>query len=69
MISSEENRISRLVSEASTKVAVASKRDSAAMKTIAVLTMLFLPATFVAVRISPSVVTTYTVAVTGWLTD
>jgi Mg2+ and Co2+ transporter CorA len=34
----------------SKQIAAASKRDSSAMKTIAVLTMLFLPATFVAVR-------------------
>jgi Mg2+ and Co2+ transporter CorA len=35
----------------SKKIAAASKKDSSAMKTIAVLTMLFLPATFVAVSL------------------
>ncbi|KAK6222245.1 hypothetical protein LQW54_000944 [Pestalotiopsis sp. IQ-011] len=49
LISSEENRISRLVAEESAKVAISSKRDSMAMKTVAVLTMIFLPGTFVAV--------------------
>jgi hypothetical protein len=49
LISQEENRISRSVAEDSSAVAVAAKRDSSAMKTIAVLTTVFLPATFVAV--------------------
>lgn len=43
MIAQEENRLSRTVAENS-------KRDSAAMKTIAILTMFFLPPTFVAVN-------------------
>ncbi|KAI0168631.1 hypothetical protein BJ166DRAFT_261172 [Pestalotiopsis sp. NC0098] len=52
LISSEENRISRLVAEESAKVAISSKRDSMAMKTVAVLTMIFLPGTFVAAFLS-----------------
>ncbi|KAK9414362.1 hypothetical protein SUNI508_11324 [Seiridium unicorne] len=52
LISSEENKISRLVAEESAKVAVASRRDSVAMKTVAVLTMIFLPGTFVAAFLS-----------------
>lgn len=39
------------------EVAAASKRDSSAMKTIAVLTMIFLPGTFVSVSHSLSKVT------------
>ncbi|KAF3022626.1 hypothetical protein E8E14_013883 [Neopestalotiopsis sp. 37M] len=52
LISSEENRISRHVAEESAKVAISSKRDSMAMKTVAVLTMIFLPGTFVAAFLS-----------------
>ncbi|KAH6655913.1 hypothetical protein BKA67DRAFT_562158 [Truncatella angustata] len=52
LISSEENRTSRFVAEESAKVAIASKRDSMAMKTVAVLTMIFLPGTFVAAFLS-----------------
>ncbi|KAM0809988.1 hypothetical protein AB5N19_10335 [Seiridium cardinale] len=52
LMSFEENKISRLVAEESAKVAVASKRDSVAMKTVAVLTMIFLPGTFVAAFLS-----------------
>jgi len=39
------------VAKDSRRVAQASKRDSSAMKTLAVLTMVFLPATFVSVSI------------------
>jgi hypothetical protein len=48
-----DSRISQTISEQSTKIAVASKRDSSAMKAIAVLTMLFLPGTAIAVRFGP----------------
>lgn len=44
LIAQEENKLNRTIAENS-------KRDSAAMKTIAVLTMFFLPPTFVAVRV------------------
>ncbi|KAK8054912.1 hypothetical protein PG993_000139 [Apiospora rasikravindrae] len=49
LISSEENKISRVIAEENSKVALSSKRDSMAMKTVALLTMVFLPGTFVAV--------------------
>ncbi|KAK4182334.1 hypothetical protein QBC35DRAFT_510183 [Podospora australis] len=52
LISQDENRISRLVAEDSARIAAAAKRDSAAMKAIAFVTMLFLPATFVAAFLS-----------------
>ncbi|ORY06764.1 hypothetical protein BCR34DRAFT_518735 [Clohesyomyces aquaticus] len=48
LIAQEENRISRSISEESALIAVAAKRDSAAMKTIALITIIFLPPTFVA---------------------
>jgi hypothetical protein len=44
------NNISARISEQSRDIARESKRDSRAMKAIAVLTMFFLPGTFVAVR-------------------
>jgi hypothetical protein len=52
LIAQDENRISRSVAEESARIAKATKRDSATMKSIAVLTMVFLPPTFVAVRLS-----------------
>ncbi|KAF2000202.1 hypothetical protein P154DRAFT_204140 [Amniculicola lignicola CBS 123094] len=48
LIAQDENRISRSVAEETALIAVATKRDRAAMKTIAVLTIIFLPPTFVA---------------------
>ena len=41
------------VSAASTDIAIATSRDSAAMRTIAAVTMVFLPATFTAVSAHP----------------
>ncbi|KAK6863614.1 hypothetical protein PG995_000142 [Apiospora arundinis] len=52
LISSDENKISRFIAEENSKVALSSKRDSMAMKTVAVLTMIFLPGTFVATFLS-----------------
>ncbi|KAK8096067.1 hypothetical protein PG999_014089 [Apiospora kogelbergensis] len=52
LISSNENKISRFIAEENSKVALSSKRDSMAMKTVAVLTMIFLPGTFVATFLS-----------------
>ncbi|KAK8043818.1 hypothetical protein PG994_012656, partial [Apiospora phragmitis] len=52
LISSEENKISRFIAEENSKVALSSKRDSMAMKTVAVFTMIFLPGTFVATFLS-----------------
>ncbi|KAF2877115.1 hypothetical protein BDV95DRAFT_138986 [Massariosphaeria phaeospora] len=48
LIAQDENKISRSIAQESALIAAASKRDSAAMKTISVLTMVFLPPTFVA---------------------
>ncbi|OCL06824.1 hypothetical protein AOQ84DRAFT_410114 [Glonium stellatum] len=48
LMQQRDSRISQNIVEQSTKIAVASKRDSSAMKAIAVLTMLFLPGTAVA---------------------
>ncbi|KAK7941509.1 uncharacterized protein PG986_013896 [Apiospora aurea] len=52
LISSEENKISRFIAEENSKVALSSKRDSMAMKTVALITMVFLPGTFVATFLS-----------------
>jgi hypothetical protein len=49
LISQRDSKINILVAEDSKKIALAAKRDSTAMKTISVLTMVFLPGTFVAV--------------------
>lgn len=45
----KETRVTSKLAEASHSLAQAAKKDSSAMKSIAVLTMLFLPATAVAV--------------------
>jgi Mg2+ and Co2+ transporter CorA len=50
----EENRISRAIAEESFIVALATWRDSAAMRTIAYVTLIFLPPTFVAVSSTSS---------------
>ena len=52
-MSQKDNLVNIEVAADSRKIAQASKRDSSAMKSIALLTMVFLPGTFVAVR--PSV--------------
>jgi hypothetical protein len=46
-------RLSKEDSEVMRAIAVESKKDSSAMKTIAILTMLFLPGTFIAVSLPP----------------
>ena len=51
MIAQDDNKLSYSVASDSAQIAVASKRDSSAMKTIALITALFLPGTFVAVRL------------------
>jgi hypothetical protein len=48
LITQDEATISRYIAEYSAMTAVGSRRDGSAMKTIAILTVLFLPATFVA---------------------
>ncbi|KAF7507242.1 hypothetical protein GJ744_010800 [Endocarpon pusillum] len=55
LIAQEENRINHSVAVDNAMIAVASKKDSSAMKTIALLTILFLPATFVATFFSMSI--------------
>jgi hypothetical protein len=47
-----DSKASITVAEESTKLALAAARDSSAMKSIAVVTMLFLPGTFVSVSYS-----------------
>lgn len=51
MIAQDDNKLSYSVASDSAQIAVASKRDSSAMKTIALITVLFLPGTFVPVRL------------------
>jgi hypothetical protein len=48
LIAQDENRVARSMARESALIAVATKRDSTAMKTIALLTIVFLPPTFVA---------------------
>lgn len=45
-----DTRSNMSVAKDSKTIAIASKKDSSAMKSIAVVTMTFLPATFVSVR-------------------
>lgn len=45
------NMINIALAADSKQIAMATKRDSSAMKTIALLTMIFLPGTFVAVSV------------------
>ncbi|KAI9773483.1 MAG: hypothetical protein M1835_006160 [Candelina submexicana] len=49
LIAQNDSRTNISVAEASRQIAIETKRDSNAMKTIAALTMIFLPGTFVAV--------------------
>lgn len=49
MISQRDSRLNISVAEDSKKIAAAAKRDSLAMKTVSMLTLIFLPGTFVAV--------------------
>lgn len=49
MISQRDSNINISIAKDSKKIAAATKRDSLAMKTIAILTLIFLPGTFVAV--------------------
>jgi Mg2+ and Co2+ transporter CorA len=44
------NKINTNIAKSSQQIPVESPRDNASMKTIAVLTLIFLPGTFVAVR-------------------
>jgi hypothetical protein len=51
----------------SSRIAISSKRDSSAMKAIAVLTMIFLPGTFVAVSLPASAETPQSLILTDFL--
>ncbi|KAF2752005.1 hypothetical protein M011DRAFT_13031 [Sporormia fimetaria CBS 119925] len=54
LVAQDNNRINRAVAVESTRIASATRRDSAAMRSIALLTMIFLPPTFVATFFSMS---------------
>lgn len=49
MIAQRDNKINISVAEDSKKIAAAAMRDSSAMKTVSMLTLIFLPPTYVAV--------------------
>ena len=49
MVSQRDSKVNISVAEDSRKIAAAAKRDSLAMKTVSMLTLVFLPGTFVAV--------------------
>ena len=49
LIAQHDNIITQEIANDSRKISAASKRDSSAMKAIAVLTMCFLPGTFIAI--------------------
>lgn len=51
MISQRDSKVNISVAEDSKKIAAAAKRDSLAMKTVSMLTLIFLPGTFVAVSV------------------
>jgi Mg2+ and Co2+ transporter CorA len=51
LINMRDGRVSKAIAETSEQIARESKRDSSAMKTLAVLTTVFLPPTFVAVSL------------------
>lgn len=61
MITQRDNKLNISVAEDSKKIAAAAKRDSLAMKTVSILTLAFLPGTFVAVNISSPVLLLLTV--------
>lgn len=52
MIAQRDNKINISVAEDSKKIAAAAMRDSSAMKTVSMLTLIFLPPTYVAVCFS-----------------
>jgi hypothetical protein len=53
LITQEDTRVNISLAKDSREIAAASKRDSSAMKIIAMLTTLFLPGTFIAVSLTP----------------
>lgn len=48
----QDNRLNQHIGNVTTQVALQTQRDSASMFTLAVVTTVFLPPTFVAVRVS-----------------
>jgi hypothetical protein len=50
MISQRDSQVNQKMTNFSSEIAMATKADGAAMKTIALVTLTFLPATFVTVR-------------------
>ncbi|KAK3689367.1 hypothetical protein B0T22DRAFT_536304 [Podospora appendiculata] len=61
------NKINRSLAESSQRIAMDAQRDSSSMKSIAVLTMIFLPATYIATLFStPGVVSTAPSQVLYW---
>lgn len=51
----QESRVNQQIANKSKAIATSAKRDSSAMFGISVLTMLFLPATFISVRHQPPI--------------
>lgn len=54
LIAQRQNQVNMEIAAESRTISAASKRDNSAMRTIAVVTMVFLPGTFVAVRTLPN---------------
>jgi Mg2+ and Co2+ transporter CorA len=54
-IARQDNQTNLKISESNNHIAEATKRDSHQMRKISVLTLIFLPATFVAVRFGPPI--------------
>ena len=52
-MAAKDSKVNISLAETSAVIAKESKKDSSAMKAIAVLTMFFLPGTFLAVSLSP----------------
>ncbi|KAH9886099.1 hypothetical protein F4778DRAFT_759022 [Xylariomycetidae sp. FL2044] len=68
LLAQRNNEINRRLAESSTSIAHDTKRDSSAMKSIAILTMVFLPATFTATYFStPGVTSTDPSQGTYWI--
>ncbi|KAK6957352.1 hypothetical protein Daesc_000136 [Daldinia eschscholtzii] len=58
LLAQRNNETNRRLAESSTSIAHDTRRDSLAMKSIAILTMIFLPATFTARHLNPRKVST-----------
>lgn len=55
MIAERDNKVNISVAEDSKKIAAAAMRDSSAMKTVSMLTLIFLPPTYVAVCVDMNI--------------